>query len=356
MDIYVVEILEGNGFGKPEKVLGVNTNQNEIYPFVSNKSEIYFASSGHPGLGGLDIYVAKLKSYNTVEGVYNLGTPINTKYNDFSFIIDDGTRRGYFTSNRKGGSGEDDIYSFVEVKPLLNDCSVGLSGTVFDIASKIPIPNATLQLIDDENNILERVKTDENGFYSFSLTSCNDAYFIRARKDKYMTGEKFVPKTTLIGSATIVTNIELENTGIDVPRDFFASLSHNNTGIAIGDQSIGEYVFNAIYFDTGKAIINDDSGKVLRGIADQMKSNARLEIMISSYADVRGGNKRNLDLSNKRVIATFNYLVYLGVDPSRVTMKSFGETEPTKDCENPEIECTRDDYKKDRRSQFTIAE
>ena len=117
-DIFRVSILGDNQYSKPENLSGgINTEGRETFPFITKDNELYFASDGHQGLGGLDVFITKIKSDGTIGKIVNLGAPINGPMDDFAFIIDNTTRKGYFSSNRAGGKGKDDIYSFIENKP-----------------------------------------------------------------------------------------------------------------------------------------------------------------------------------------------------------------------------------------------
>src|SRR5699024_1100017 len=119
-DLFKVSINEDGTFGKPEN-LGpeINTEGRETFPYVSGDNELFFASDGRPGLGGLDIFVSKINSDLSFGEVQNVGEPINTKQDDFAFIINSETRNGFFSSNRENGHGFDDIYKFKEIKKLI---------------------------------------------------------------------------------------------------------------------------------------------------------------------------------------------------------------------------------------------
>ncbi|MDY8133974.1 hypothetical protein [Aquimarina sp. 2201CG5-10] len=117
-DLYMVEIYKDGSFGVPENMGDlINTPGRETFPYVSDKGNLFFASDGHPGMGGLDIFML-LPSKKGMTGVYNLGLPLNSPEDDFTFIINEKCKTGYFASNRKGGKGDDDIYGFRQLLPF----------------------------------------------------------------------------------------------------------------------------------------------------------------------------------------------------------------------------------------------
>ncbi len=155
-DIYYVDINNGS-FGKPEN-LGpvVNTNKNEKFPFVNSEGALFFSSDGHPGLGLLDVFGTVSNESKNIVSIINLGTPLNSSKDDFSFFMNEDGLSGYFASNRKGGVGSDDIYGFDRI-PELN-----LESTVSDDVNNESVDNAVVTLLDSDNNGIETIKTNSN--------------------------------------------------------------------------------------------------------------------------------------------------------------------------------------------------
>src|SRR5690606_38894589 len=187
MDLYYVE-LDGNGLPIGEVVnLGekVNTIQNEVFPFFqSSENLLFFSSDGHFGLGGLDVFVAKLNKQGAVKGeIQNLGVPINSASDDFSFLTNEDQTKGYFSSNRSGGKGDDDIYGFKQNFIIKN--SAIAKGKVIDLISKRPLPNTSMYLVDLNNQIVDSVKTNDLGDYEFDLAAIENNFSITASKEKY---------------------------------------------------------------------------------------------------------------------------------------------------------------------------
>jgi outer membrane protein OmpA-like peptidoglycan-associated protein len=156
--------FDGTSFTQP-KNLGqeVNTEGREMFPFVDDEGLLLFASDGHVGLGGLDIHLAKLMGSEAVY-ITNAGYPINTNFDDFGFIYDNTTLKGFFTSNRTGGKGKDDIYAVKLKEPFVQ--KKVLKGKVIDEVSKDPIPFASINITDDKGNVIETLKADDKGDFS----------------------------------------------------------------------------------------------------------------------------------------------------------------------------------------------
>ncbi len=131
-DIYVVDINDDGTYGKPINLGSrINTEDREMFPFISDENILYFSSDGHPGFGDLDVFASKIFD-NTVSEPINLEDKVNSKKDDFAYIIDDTKHKGYFSSNRKGGKGDDDIYGFVASPPLYIDCNQAITGILRD--------------------------------------------------------------------------------------------------------------------------------------------------------------------------------------------------------------------------------
>ncbi len=184
-DIYKVQINEDGSFGTPINLGNtINTLGRESFPFISDENEMYFASDGHSGLGGFDVFVTKMNSAGNFSEVQNIGESINSAYDDFAFYINSKNRIGYFSSNRIGGQGSDDIYQFLETKRL--GCEQELFGEVTDINSKELLPNSTISLYNKEFKLLKSIVSDIQGKYSLEV-DCGQDYFVRAEKQEYNT-------------------------------------------------------------------------------------------------------------------------------------------------------------------------
>ncbi len=194
-DIYQVAINPDGTFGEPRNLGGrINTEGKETFPFVSDNNELYFSSNGQIGLGGLDIYVTHLEPKTKQEGeITNVGKPVNSTKDDFAFIIDDTTKKGFFSSNRAGGKGGDDLYSFIELEELKNLCEITITGVVKDSETEEIISGAKITIFDEDSNVIEAIMVGDDGVYASSnKIECNSKYFIRIEKLDYSTAEMFI--------------------------------------------------------------------------------------------------------------------------------------------------------------------
>src|SRR5690606_11057043 len=156
----------------------INTEAREMFPHMT-ETGLYFSSDRAMGFGGLDVYRA-----DHADGIFsvgiNLGGPINSKGDDFSFIVDASGQRGYFASNRKGGKGDDDIYSFTRI-PNLNS----ISGIVYEVVTDQPLEEVRVALLDRAQKLLDETLTKADGSYVFHNLDPETSYGIRADKEGY---------------------------------------------------------------------------------------------------------------------------------------------------------------------------
>jgi len=184
-DLYVIDVYEDGSFGKP-KNLGdkINTEGRETFPYISDSGRLYFASDGHVGLGGLDIFVAVPDELGFSQP-FNVGEPVNSSDDDFTFVLDEKSKIGYFASNRSGGKGDDDIYSFKQTDDLITECNQYLEGIVTDATTREVLPGTEIILLDASNNQeIGRTSTNGNGKYNFPV-SCETSYIVRGSKIDY---------------------------------------------------------------------------------------------------------------------------------------------------------------------------
>ena len=328
-DIYYVNINTDGSFGTPTNLGNiVNTDKNELFPFINNEDVLFFSSDGHLGLGLLDIFGTVSDNNNNIVSILNLGVPVNSNKDDFSFFMNDDGLTGYIASNRDGGVGDDDIYAFNRIPQLK------LEGIVSDTISNEPIPNAMVTLLDNDNNEIALLKSDAKGYYQINIDRNTD-YIVNAKKDNY---EEQSIRVTSKGIYNRVTSITGDITLNPIPVEV---------------EPITELY--PIYFDFNKYDIRKDGTVELdRIVGLMMETYPEMVIKIESHTDSRGSDKYNYKLSVERANATYKYLISKGVDSSRITeYKGYGEERLANDCNN-KSRCTEDQHQLNRRTQFIV--
>lgn len=334
-DIYKVTIKNNGGFSSPENLgPSINTEGRETFPYISDENEIYFASDGHPGLGGLDIFVGKIDNLG-ISNIQNLGADINSPKDDFAYIIDTKSRRGFFTSNKDNEKGSDNIYKFLEKKKIYNS-TYELYGIVTDLETGETLSNTKLTLYDTQFNPINTIYTDKNGNYSFILDS-GKPYTIRSEKEEYTTNEQ----TVTILKETMKTNLPI-------------ALEKSTCIVAIGDDLGKCFGIKMIYFDLDKSNISKEAELDLEKILDVLVQNPTMKLDIRSHTDSRQTHKYNQILSESRVKSTIKWLINRGIATNRLTGKGYGETQLVNNCYD-DVKCTEDEHKMNRRSEFIIS-
>jgi outer membrane protein OmpA-like peptidoglycan-associated protein len=313
----------------------INTEGRESYPYISGRGNLYFASNGLQGLGGLDIFVATIDKNGSIGKPVNIGEPANTVDDDFAFVIDEELNQGYLSSNRDGGGSNDNIYKFVQLEDLRETCEQIVSGTITDAVTNEALEYARITVIDELNNVLLVVTSNANGRYALQL-ECEKAYFIRAEKMEYNTAEELVntPSTT----SNIEVNLALEPQSIKS---------------RVGDDLGTLLNLNPIYFDFDMSFIREDAELELQKVLSVLEDNPTMIIDIRSHTDSRGTTSYNEKLSGRRAASTMNYLISKGIDASRLTSKGYGESQLVNKCSDG-VSCSEKDHQLNRRSEFII--
>lgn len=333
-DLFKVKINEDGSFGIPENLgTTINTEGKETFPFVSDENELYFASDGHPGLGGLDIFMSKIAQDGSLKEVRNIGEPANSPKDDFGYLIDTKSRNGFLTSNREGGKGSDDIYKFLETRKLI--CQQELSGIVTDLETGEILANTKVSLFDDQFNLITTVQSDNKGYYGFEV-ECNISYYVRGEREEYNTKEQKI-------------TIPKESGKTDLP----IQLEKKVKSVTNGDDLAKTFGIRIIYFDLDKSFIREDAAFELEKILDVMKKYPTMKIDVRSHTDSRASFEYNDALSDRRAKSTIEWLVKNGVDENRLTGKGYGERELVNKCADG-IDCTEAEHQENRRSQFII--
>ena len=333
-DIWKVAINADGSFGTPENLgATINTEGKESFPLITNENELYFATDGHPGIGGLDIFMSRMNADGSFKAPINIGAPANSPQDDFAYLIDTKTRKGFLTSNREGGKGYDDIYKFLETRKLV--CEQVLSGVVTDLETGEILANTKVTLLDDKFNTIKEVFSDDKGFYTFDV-ECGKSYYIRAEKELYETKEQKVTIPTSNGKT-----------------DFPIQLEKKVKPVTVGDDLAKAFGIKIIYFDLDKWNIRPDAALELEKILDVMKQYPNMKIDVRSHTDSRQTHKYNEKLSDRRAKSTVAWLVTNGVDASRLIGKGYGETLLVNKCADG-VKCSEDEHQANRRSEFII--
>jgi len=336
-DLYRVKINDDGSFGTPEN-LGdaINTPGRETYPYVNADNELYFASDGQPGLGGLDIFITKLPKDGSLnfKKVLNVGEEANSPKDDFALIIDSKTKRGFLSSNRDGGQGSDDIYKFVETRPIW--CEQILFGTVTDAKTKAVLPGAKLILFDEKFKQLQETTSDAEGKYEFKEVECGTKYYVRTSLETYTTNESPV----IIGKTDGKTELNIE-------------LEKAQKEVKVGDDIADVFGINLIYFDLDKWNIRPDAAVDLAKVLDVLEQYPTMTLDIRSHTDSRASHAYNDKLSDRRAKSTREWLIKNGIAAKRLTAKGYGETQLVNKCADG-VQCTEEEHQLNRRSQFII--
>ncbi len=317
VDIWKVTIDANGVYGKPENLgASINTEGNESFPFVTEDNKtLFFASTGKPGLGGLDIFQVDLTQ--TTEAV-NLGKPINSEKDDFAFTFNKAKNMGFLSSNR---NGNDDIF---EVHMI---CNADVLTIVTNAKTGAILSDAQVSILDDKNNTIATEKTNQRGEVTYKV-DCNKAYSILASKDGF---ESYA--FDLAKSKGGLTTVAAPLSPIDV---------------VITEK---EVILKPIYFEYNKSNITKEGAAELEKLVQVMKSNEKLIILAKAHTDSRGSDEYNLSLSDRRAKATAQYVISKGIAPYRISGKGMGESEPKIDCKE---NCTDDEHAQNRRSEFLI--
>lgn len=276
----------------------INTPLDEMFPFITSDGTLYFSSKGHLGMGGLDIFRSKI-SGSGWEDPANMKYPINTSADDFAFVVDETTGdRGFLSSDREGGKGNDDIYTWT-LPPLL----FTISGRVFDADTKANVEGASIELFGSDGSSIP-FKTDATGTYKFDLKP-ETSYKLSATNKNYLN--KYLE----------VSTVGLEQSK-DFVGDFDFALRSMLRAIELPD----------IYYDLAKWDLRPESKKALDGLVETMNDNPTIVIELGSHTDSRPIPMTNDTLSQKRAESVVKYLIQHGIDADRLSAKGYGEHEP----------------------------
>ena len=413
-DIYYVN-REGDSWGKPVN-LGedINTEGDEMFPFIHQSGRLYFASNGHVGVGGLDIFIAEKKEQGYQ--VKNMGYPVNTEKDDFGVYLDAEGKHGYLSSNREGGKGDDDIYRFTVLKDVL--FQKGLLGKLINKNTKAIISNSPVQFKDLNGGLIAQVNSDKEGvikaafedqeslivevdlpeFFPYQetiqLSDASEDFEIELipRPSWGIYGSvyllpamKAIPEVTLqvepvdADAYTVVSGVDgqfkaalkpetdyslvFTKKGYFTKRTQYSTVNRDSGYVNVNEflelemqkAEVGASIEIEILYDLGKWNIREDAATELDDMIQFLKDNPGVKIELASHTDSRGSAQFNQHLSQKRAESAVTYMINRGIDKSRVIAKGYGETRLKNKCADG-VECSEAEHQANRRSEVTIVE
>jgi len=349
-DIFVVDILENGRYSKP-KNLGnkINTSGREMFPFIT-EDRLYFASDGHLGLGGLDVFYSNINPDGSFDEPKNLGAPLNSKLDDFGFIIKESKKTGFVCSNREGGKGDDDIYSFVQLEDI-ETCKRIVLGTVKDKNTSAVIPSAKVVIIDANNNEVHNFISDKKGEFAY-VSNCEEGIYRAAgSKDGY---ESVEISYDMDPDVKLDLNLDLDLKPMPPVVVATPATAPVNRGAAVGTDLYDLLGLKPILFDYNKSNIRRDAQYELQKVVDYLRAYPTVKIDVQSHTDSRGRDSYNMALSTRRNTSTKNWIISNGgITRDRISGKGYGESQLLNHCGNG-VKCSKAEHEQNRRSRFIV--
>ena len=313
-DIWKVTV-DGDSYGTPENLgAKVNTEGDESFPFMTDKDEFYFTSNAREGFGGFDIY--KINLAKDAEPT-NVGQPVNTEKDDFSFTYNVDKKVAFFSSNR---AGVDNIYIATPV------CGVNGLVVVKDAKTGMPIEGAAIAVVDDKNAVVANGTSKSSGESKFGL-NCEKNYSFQVSKQGYENGVFTMDKSE--GGDVLVEAMMTPIKPIITEK---------------------EVILQPIFFEFNRSNITAQGAAELDKLVEVMNEYPEMVIFAKSHTDNRGSDKYNLRLSERRAQSTVQYIISKGISKDRISGQGFGETELKVQCDD----CTEEQHAENRRSEFLI--
>lgn len=343
LDIYTAQMDSRGRFSRVRNMgPEINTSGNEMFPYVSENGKLYLSSDGHPGYGMLDMYVVNRLNGKTV--VENLGQPVNSTGDDFGIFLFK-PDRGFFTSNREGGKGDDDIYTFINEDPNLKVVNYYLEGVTYNLrpdSTREILVNTKVSLLDSKGDVMQDFVTGNDGKFLFRVYE-NEKYTLLGETDGYLV--KRGPYTTLGKSVPVETLKELI-TNITLDTLLVLDRLEKNRVFALKN----------IYFGFDSVLIRKDAALELDNLAEILNDNPEIKIEMGSHTDSVDDEAYNQRLSQRRAESTVNYLIKKGIAPERLVAKGYGESKPIARNTNRDGTDNPNGRQRNRRTEFKILE
>ncbi|WP_050977288.1 OmpA family protein [Nitritalea halalkaliphila] len=326
LDLYKLTPNSDGTWGEPEN-LGptINTFGDDRSAFIDEKGDFYFASSGHPGLGGLDVFVVRAANLASGE-VENLGAPINSARDDF-FYTSFGDK-AYLSSDRRGSLGMEDIYLIKRDEKEL----IKLYGKVFDKDTKAPIRNAVLTTVSKKTGVNARFISESDGSFVFLLP-------ILEPHDLAVSATDYMGQSLELA---LKGNQEEREVGEKYIEFFLQKVEVDRV-----------YTIDNIFYDFDQSFIREDAKPALDELVKLMKAYPLMVVELYSHTDSRGSRAYNQKLSDRRAQAAVDYIISRGIGAGRITAKGFGKDQLVNDCDGS-IDCTEEQHQENRRTEFKI--
>lgn len=317
----------------------INTPGNEMFPYITDDGRLIFASDGHPGFGGLDLFIATTGKDRKIN-IRNMGIPFNSSADDFALAYyTDST--GFFSSSRAGGKGDDDIYYFLDKTPKTKIVNYFVQIQAYQLneadSTEIPISNAQITFATDKQQVLNTGVSDEEGKIApipvklhkdYEITAAKAPEYFKRTEPFTMRG-KAIPEELLVEAVTdtiLLVKVQLDP-------------------IVIGK----EIILQNIYYDRYESYIRTDAARELDKLVKLLNDNPEIYIELSSHTDSRGTDTYNMDLSQARAEAAVNYLIEQGINPRRLRAQGYGETKLILPSA-----VTEEEHQTNRRTEFKV--
>jgi outer membrane protein OmpA-like peptidoglycan-associated protein len=366
MDLYVCEKVNGS-WGNPINLgAKINTDKNDVFPFIHEDNTLYYSSDGAKSSGGLDIFYTAPDAKGGYKTPQNMGSPFNSNKDDFGFILNDKGKLGYLTSDRQGGKGADDIYSFAfekGFKPYPNEDNK-------NCCEKIDLENRLVKVhvIDRKTGKpLEKVSinggsanaknilTDKNGQLDLPLSRVND-YVFNINKNNYtsqsVSYNQNDERTDIIVLLNNTDDEKMETLKVAlVPKKEATEFLEPKAKFV--NEEKAPFMLRNIYYDFDKFNIRNDAQNTLDTLIKILNTHPDMKIELVSHTDSRGKNEYNDNLSLNRTSSAAAYLMRKGISPTRLVSSFFGETTLTNACKD-EVPCPENEHQMNRRTEIKI--